>query len=247
MSAVAARYPDIDTIDVVNEPLHAPPSYAEALGGAGDTSWDWVIESFQLAREYFPDAELILNDYQILIMESFTEDYLEIIELLQERDLIDGIGLQGHWLERAETGVVEANLDTLAATGLPIYITEFDVNLADDAQQANVLKDLFTIFWSNPSVLGVTFWGHLQGDVWQPNAYLIRSDGTFRPAFEWLLCHTAGGTDCTVPEYVPLGWQGSEYGLTLEAELYDEGFGLVALGNTVAYTDDGDWIRFIGV
>ena len=34
MSLLAARYPDVDMIDVVNEPLHAPPAYIEALGGA---------------------------------------------------------------------------------------------------------------------------------------------------------------------------------------------------------------------
>src|SRR5690606_21753016 len=42
-AAVAERYPDVDTVEVVNEPLHDPPSspgngggnYIEALGGAG--------------------------------------------------------------------------------------------------------------------------------------------------------------------------------------------------------------------
>ena len=66
MAAVAARYPDVELIDVVNEPLHAPPSYAAALGGAGATGWDWVINAFDMARRHFPNAELLLNDYAIL-------------------------------------------------------------------------------------------------------------------------------------------------------------------------------------
>ncbi|HET7542153.1 MAG TPA: endo-1,4-beta-xylanase, partial [Polyangiaceae bacterium] len=157
MSAVAERYPGIDLIDVVNEPLHAPPAYAAALGGAGVTGWDWVVKSFELARRYFPKAELLLNDYSILTMASSTSDYLKIVKILNDRGLIDGIGEQGHFYERApETSVLTSNLNALSATGLPVYITELDLNFADDAHQANRMKDLFSAFWSNPSVLGVT-------------------------------------------------------------------------------------------
>lgn len=244
MELLADRYGDVEMIDVVNEPLHAPPSYTEALGGAGETGWDWMIRSFELAREYFPNSELILNDYQILMMDEFTTEYLTLIELLQERDLIDAIGEQGHFLERAETDVVEANLARLAATGLPLYISEFDVNIADDALHANRLRDLFTVFWENASVIGVTHWGHLEGSVWRPQAYLVRTDGTERPGLEWLMCYIRELGYCTVPEYVPAPRTGGEYGIVLEAEEYDDGAGIAALGGVVAYTDDGDWVRY---
>ncbi len=246
-AAVAQRYPDLEMIDVVNEPLHAPPSYAEALGGAGETGWDWVIHSFELARQYFPNSQLILNDYQVLILEQFTNDYLELVDLLNERGLIDGIGLQAHFLERAEVPVVAANLETLAATGLPIYISEFDVNFADDARQANVVRDLFTLFWDNPAVVGVTHWGHQQGSMFRPDAYLVRADGSTRPALDWLTCYIGGGSECTVPEYVPAPRLGDSTGITLEAEDYDAAEGLIAAGDAVAYTDDGDWQSFAKV
>lgn len=244
MSLLAARYPDVETIDVVNEPLHAPPAFTEALGGAGETGWDWVVTSFELARQYFPESQLLLNDYQVLILEQFSNDYLEVIFPLLERDLIDGIGVQAHFLEQADVNTVAASLANLAATGLPIYVSEFDLNIANDALHANRMRDLFTTFWSNPSVVGATHWGHLQGDTWQDHSYLIRTDGSHRPGFDWLLCYYAGGSDCSVPDYVPTGWTGSASGLTLEAERYDESEGLVAIGGVVAYTDNGDWIGF---
>src|SRR6478609_10578554 len=53
MSLAAARYPEVQLVDVVNEPLHAVPAYSAALGGAGATGFDWVIKSFELARKYF--------------------------------------------------------------------------------------------------------------------------------------------------------------------------------------------------
>ena len=58
MAAVAARYPDLKYVEVLNEPLNAPPPYREALGGAGTTGFDWVIKSFELARKHFPKAKL---------------------------------------------------------------------------------------------------------------------------------------------------------------------------------------------
>lgn len=244
MQALAERYEHLPMIDVVNEPINAPPVYADALGGAGATGYDWVLNAFRLARTYFPDSELLLNEYRVLILEPFTLEYLEVIDLLQAEGLIDGIGEQGHFLERADVAEVAANLELLAATGLPIYISEFDVDFADDSRHANVFRDLFTVFWEHPSVLGVTHWGHLQGSTWQPNAYLIRQDKSERPALQWLQCYRAGGTNCTVPEYVPSPWVGDEYGISLEAELYDAASGVLALGDAVAYTDDGDWIEF---
>ncbi|HET9957012.1 MAG TPA: endo-1,4-beta-xylanase, partial [Polyangiaceae bacterium] len=241
MSLAAQRYPDVDMVDVVNEPLHAPPAYSAALGGAGATGWDWVVKSFELARKYFPKAELLMNDYNVEALEAWTTDYLKIINVLKERGLIDGIGLQAHFLERAELPVIAANLDRMAATGLPIYVSELDVNFANDARHAQRLRDLFTLFWQHPSVLGVTHWGHLQGSMWRTDAYLIRSDGTTRPGMDWINCFRVGNTNCTVPEYVPTRRSGDASGITLEAEDYDDARGILALGDVVAYTDNTDW------
>jgi GH35 family endo-1,4-beta-xylanase len=195
MRLVAERYPDIDLVDVVNECLagHAPAPYANALGGAGTTGWDWVIKSFQMARKYFPNAKLLINDYNVINTTSTTNSYLAVINLLKDRNLIDGIGEQAHFYETADTNVLKTNLAALAATGLPIYISEFDVNLADDAQQNNRFQALFNIFWRNPMVKGITLWGYVQGAVWRTDSYLVRSNGTERPALQWLRTFLSAG------------------------------------------------------
>ena len=244
ISLAAQRYPDVAMVDVVNEPLHTPPAYAAALGGAGATGWDWVIKSFQLARKYFPKSELLLNDYNVEADDNAAANYITIINLLKGRGLIDGIGLQAHFLERAEISVIAANLDRFAATGLPIYVSELDVNFADDARQAQRMRDLFTLFWQHPSVLGVTHWGYLQGNMWQPDSYLVRTDGSRRPALDWITCFKAGGTNCPVPVYVPQPRTGDSSGITLQAEDYDDMHGIVAAGDVIAYVDNGDWESF---
>lgn len=204
---VGERYPDIDLVDVVNEPLasHNPPdgqngraNYKDALGGNGQTGWDWVIWSFQKARQYLPNAKLLINDYGIINDNGATTTYLQIINLLKDRNLIDGIGVQGHRFEfeNASVNTLKANLDRLAATGLPIYISEFDVapgNTVNDAAQLAEYKRIFPTLWEHPGVKGVTLWGYIDGQVWQTATFLVRLDGTERPALLWLRQYLSNG------------------------------------------------------
>lgn len=201
------RYPDTDYIDVVNEPFHATPSYDLALG----TGWNWVIWAFQKAREYCPNAKLILNDYSIINVDAATNDYLALVNLLKAQNLIDGIGIQCHRFEVENTPVntLKNNLDKLATSGLPIYITEFDIGnydnsstgnpTTDDNIQLEIYQRVFPVLWTHPAVQGITIWGYLQGQTWQSTAYLLRSNGTERPALTWLKSYVPsvpGGSFC---------------------------------------------------
>lgn len=200
IKAYCERYPQTDFIDVVNEPLHAVPSYNAAIGGSGLTSWDWVVWAFEKARQYCPNAKLFLNDYNIINNNAATTSYLQIINLLKSKNLIDGIGEQGHFMESTPITTLKANLDRLAATQIPIHITEFDIHLLDDTQQKNKYEELFPIFWNHAGVYGMTLWGYKQGQIWRENAYLVRSNGTERPAMTWLKNFVAtsnGGALCS--------------------------------------------------
>jgi endo-1,4-beta-xylanase len=202
IAAFGERYPDTDYIDVVNEPILSPPNdypptYKDAIGGDGETGYDWVIWAFEKAREYCPNAELHINVYGVLRGWRDINTYLTIINLLKERDLIDGIAEQGHFLETASIGTISSNLNKLAATGLPIYITEYDVDLADDDEQLAKYQEQFPVFWEHPSIVGITLWGYIEGQMWSQSAdaYLIRSNGTERPALVWLRNYVETTTD----------------------------------------------------
>jgi endo-1,4-beta-xylanase len=195
---VGARYPDMDFVDVVNEPFNAPPPYLDALGGTGTTGWDWIVTSFQLARQYLsPGVKLVLNEYNVLHSNAVTDNYLQLIDTLKVRGLIDAIGIQGHYFEfKSSEGsspsyeysiaTIKYNLNRLTATGLPVYITEFDINEANDNTQLENYKIYFPIFWENPGVKGMTLWGYVLYDMWKPNAYLVDDRRVERPAMEWL-------------------------------------------------------------
>jgi GH35 family endo-1,4-beta-xylanase len=193
-AAVAARYPNIDFIDVVNEPLHTPPSgvgtgnYINALGGSGTTGWDWVITSFQLARQYFPNAKLELNEFGVENDSPEAQRYIQIIQLLQQQHLIDAIGVQGHAFNtNVPASTLTANLDLLAATGLPIYITEMDVDGPTDDIQLASYQRIFPAFWNHPDVQGVTLWGYRPGLFRNAqSAFIVYDNGAERPAMKWL-------------------------------------------------------------
>ncbi|MBN1893266.1 endo-1,4-beta-xylanase [bacterium] len=185
------RYPDADYVEPVNEPIEWPPwdyypTYRNALGGAGETGWDWVIWAFEKARQYFPNSKLYLNEYQLFGGNKSIATYLKIVNLLKERNLIDGVCEQGHFIESVSAKTIQRVLDQLAGTGLPIQITELHIQFKDDAQQLAKYQALFPVMWKHPSVEGITLWGYREGEIYYSDAYLVRNDGTERPAMEWL-------------------------------------------------------------
>ncbi|PJJ61049.1 endo-1,4-beta-xylanase [Hymenobacter chitinivorans] len=201
-AAVAQRYPAIDFLEVVNEPTHQPPgpssgggNYLEALGGSGTTGWDWVITSFQLARQYFPTTKLMMNDYSVENSAASAQRYLGIINLLKARNLIDVVGIQGHAFSTRGLPAADltTNLNTLASAGLPLYITELDIdgvnaqNQLDDAVQLAEYQRVFPVFWLHPAVKGVTMWGYRPGH-WRTTqgAFLVNDDNSERSAMVWL-------------------------------------------------------------
>ncbi len=187
IQAAAKKYPDCDFVDVVNEPLHAPASFRNAIGGSGSTGWDWVVWSFEQARKYFPNSKLLINDYGIIGDPNATANYVKIINILKAKGLVDGIGIQCHYfnMDTVSTSTMRNVLNTLSATGLPIYVSELDITGDDNTQLARY-KEKFPVLWENPNVKGITFWGWVQGQTWANNTHLISSSGVERPALTWI-------------------------------------------------------------
>jgi len=200
--AVAARYPAIDYLEVVNEATNDPPNqpgngggnYLAALGGSGTTGWDWVRTAFRMARKRFPaTTKLMLNDYNITTSAANTQRYLDIINILKAENLIDAVGVQQHAFEtRISAAVLKANLDLLATAGLPIVITEMDIDGPTEQVQLDDYKRIFPVLWEHPMVVGITLWGYRPG-LWRDaqGAALIRPDGSEKPALQWLRTYLA--------------------------------------------------------
>jgi endo-1,4-beta-xylanase len=184
------RYPDVAMIDVVNEPPpHTTPVYMNALGGAGASGYDWIVQAFKWSRKYCPKAILILNDYNTIEYAADNTRFINIAKAVKQAGApIDAVGAQAHDAYKLSTASVQQLLDKLANdTGLPVYVTEYDINLSNDAQQRQVMESQFTMFWRNKNVKGITLWGYVSGSTWLANTGLMSSGGTRRPALDWLL------------------------------------------------------------
>lgn len=197
MKAVANRYPKIDYIDVVNEPLSDPSNIREALGGNGVTGWDWVVWSFRKARELFPNAKLHINDYGIIGSTSKAEKYVGLINILKKENLIDGIGIQCHQfnINTVSVSTMKTVLNLLASTGLPIYVTELDIDgqgtTDPEEQQYLRYKEKFPVLWEHENVVGITLWGYITGKTWKTGTGIVEANGLERKAMAWLKSYMA--------------------------------------------------------
>lgn len=201
MTEFCRRYPNTKLIDVVNEPPpHTTPSYVNAIGGGTNGTWQWITNSFIWAREACPDAILILNDYSNIEYDADANRFIDIVKTIQAAGApIDAVGAQAHDLD--DDGM---ELDTVRAlvehmydeTGLPLYITEMDINQDDDQAHLRYYEEYFPYFRDSGYVKGLTIWGWIYGKTWNvaPYSGLVRN-GTSRPAMTWLM----GELDRPVP------------------------------------------------
>ena len=84
------------------------------------------------------------------------EKYKKLIKLLKADGTLDGVGMQGHWLEKVPTDTIQNTLDQMAELQLPLYITEYEVHEADDKQQRAIWAAQFPVMWEHPAIKGVT-------------------------------------------------------------------------------------------
>jgi len=169
---------------------------------------DFIAKAFQYAHEADPDAILRYNDYS-LENPGKRKKLITLIKSLQAEGVpVMAIGSQTHVSVSAPSFEAEdRTLTELEELGLPIHITEFDVNgaqggqrnagadvaanaattqggLVDDANAklANEYAILFRAFLKHRnSVKVVTFWGINDGVSWRAQGKPLLFDGDDKP------------------------------------------------------------------
>lgn len=166
--------------DVLNEPFDNH-DLMDILGQ------DVMVEWFKEARAVDPAAKLFINDYAILSGggggTAHRDHYEKTIQFLLAKGApLDGIGLQGHFgaaLTSPEDML--AILDRYAKFKKPIYVTEYDVVIDDEALAGQFTRDFYTTLFSHPAVQGIVMWGFWDGAHWKKNAALYREDWSLKP------------------------------------------------------------------
>lgn len=206
---VVGRYRGkIKVWDVVNEAL--------ADGGTNllrNSLWleiigpDFIAKAFEYAHEADPDAILRYNDYS-LENPAKRRKLITLIQSLQAQKVpVMAIGSQAHVNVSTSFETMDQELTELATLGLPIHITELDVNsaqggqrnfgadiannaattqggLVNDADQklAEAYAGLFRAFLKHDkSVEVVTFWGANDANSWRASGKPLLFDGNSQP------------------------------------------------------------------
>lgn len=156
--------------DVVNEAVEiVAGSYEKESGfnirtkydGTRDNLWfkvvgvDYVEKSFEYARKYADeDVKLFYNDYNTF-QPAKTAKIYDLVSYLKEKDLVDGIGMQGY-MGLTYPGIAGGNdsfmtaLSRFSELELEIHITELSISSDDKSEetmekQAKRYETLFQI------------------------------------------------------------------------------------------------------
>lgn len=157
--------------DVVNEPI-VNNDLLKILGE------DVMAEWFRLARQADPDARLYLNEAGVpnsIPGDVKYDKFYRHIELIRNAGApIGGIGMQGHfgWTMNSPTQLLSI-YDRFSKFGLPIRLTELDIEVSDPDLQYDYMRDVLTATFSHPNVNGIVNWSFWAGASWKPKAALF--------------------------------------------------------------------------
>jgi endo-1,4-beta-xylanase len=195
--------------DVVNEAIAEGPGtnvlrnslWLEIIGP------DFISRAFQYAHEADPDAILRYNDYG-LENPARRRKLITLIKSLQRQKVpVHAIGSQTHVNVSTRFETMDQALAEMATLGLPIHITELDVNSAQGGQRnlgADIANNTATtqgglvsdadrkladayagifraLLKHRDSVKMVTFWGVNDAVSWRANGKPLLFDGNNQP------------------------------------------------------------------
>jgi endo-1,4-beta-xylanase len=150
---------------------------------------EYIDLAFQAAREADPNAILIFNDSQNHISDGLlTKQSQDIVSRLKPKGLIDGVGLQMHIMQYSNQTLPQKQdmINTMRGYGLPVYITEFDINLTwisgtkeeKYRKQATIARDVVGACLESGVCKSITFWGFADAQSWLKNKDLKNTGGS---------------------------------------------------------------------
>ena len=211
MDAVKQHYPDLEMIDVVNEAIKSGGKYHSNYGSQGNNNiiaalggdngnYEFVQTAFKMARERWPDAILIYNDYNTVQWQK--NEGIDLIQKLVKAGApVDAYGLQAHDMMSQGGGQGGTggggsclSLSTLKSTieeiwnktQIPLFISEYDIFTNDDNVQKKCYSEQISYFMENEHIAGITIWGYIYGATWNDGTSGIIKDNKDRPAMTWL-------------------------------------------------------------
>ena len=125
---------DICSVDVVNECISDKNFVLR--DGADRSQWfdilgpDYVDKAFFWAKEAFPKSSLVINDYNLEMIEGKRMGMYNLVKGMKERGVpVDTVGLQMHInIENPPVEEIEKTIELYGSLGLNVIVTEMEVS-----------------------------------------------------------------------------------------------------------------------
>lgn len=190
--------------DVVNEAFADGSSGARRDSNLQRTGNDWIEVAFRTARAADPAAKLCYNDYNV---ENWTwaktqAMYAMVRDFKQRGVPIDCVGFQSHFNNDSPyNSNFRTTLQSFAALGVDVAVTELDIQGASATTYANVTNDCLAV----PRCLGITVWGVRDTDSWrsEQSPLLFDGNGNKKPAYTSVLNALNAGSSTPTPTPTP--------------------------------------------
>ena len=139
---VGARYcNDICSVDVVNECISDKNFILR--DGADRSQWfdilgaEYVDKAFFWAKDAFPKSSLVINDYNLEMVEGKRQGMYNLVKGMLSRGVpVDTVGLQMHInLENPPVSEIEKTIELYGSLGLNVIVTEMEISVYPDKEQ----------------------------------------------------------------------------------------------------------------
>ncbi|BFY97338.1 hypothetical protein BsWGS_00378 [Bradybaena similaris] len=155
---------------VVNNQLLHGSFYEDRTGNPTFTQ-----DIFKAVGAADPSPALILNDFDVVAGGSHNLAYVDQINAFKNANVgLRGVGIQSRFADSVKPDItlVKARLDNLAATGVPLWITQLTVGADNDQDKADWYENVLRLYFSHPSVEGISLLGFWDHEV-NPNSALV--------------------------------------------------------------------------
>ncbi len=223
-------YGEVRDWDVINEPVHCTDLRDIFAGISSEyiTGEEIYPEIFQLAAQGDPNAKLYYNEYNIVSGGGSNignqEYYKELIQDIDNRGLLDGIGIQGHMdTSMTPPETVMNILDDFSQFNKELIISEYDCAGLTDDLAYDYTRDFLTAVFSQPNMRAFYVWGFWDGNHWKDDAPFFYQDWTIKPAGQAIIdlmfnqwwTDESGSTNTNGDYSVPNGAFKGEYKITV--------------------------------
>ncbi|MBN1217158.1 MAG: endo-1,4-beta-xylanase [Candidatus Lokiarchaeota archaeon] len=216
--------------DVINEPVHCTDIRDIFQGSSSQypTGEEIYPEIFQWAAQADPNAKLYYNEYNIVSggysNTGTHNEYKKLIQDINNRGLLDGIGIQGHMgTSRTSPQDVMSILNDFAQFDKEMLISEYDCAGLSGTEEYDFTRDFLTVVFAQPLMRSFYVWGFWDGRHWLDDAAFFTQDWSLKPAGQAIIdlmfnewwTDVSGTTNSNGDYTVPDGAFNGEYKITV--------------------------------